>query len=240
MLHLRAILFWIVFFLSTIIIAPLVVLTFPFPFRVRYATARSWVSINLWWLELTCGLRYQVSGQSNIPAEPSIIFSKHQSTWETLALQAIFPPQVWVMKRELLRIPFFGWALAMLEPIAINRAAGRKAVDQLVTQGKTRLARGRWVVVFPEGTRVAPGTRGRYKIGGAVLAEQSGAKIVPVAHNAGEYWRRHSFVKKPGTIQVVIGPPIETQGKSAQQIITEVEDWIEGTMDKITTINSQA
>lgn len=241
MLYIRALLFWVVFFVSTLIIAPLVVLTFPFPFAVRYATAHSWSRLNLWWLELTCGLHYQVTGTENIPAEASIIFSKHQSTWETMALQIFFPPQVWVLKQELLRIPFFGWAMALLEPIAIDRSAGRKAVVQMARQGRERLDNGRWVVVFPEGTRVAPGKRERYKIGGAVLAQKSGGrKVVPVAHNAGEYWSRHSFVKKPGTIQVVIGPPIATEGKTAQAILDEAEAWIEGTMEKITGGNTQS
>lgn len=233
MLTVRAILFWLVMFAATLIISPLVVLTFPLPFQLRYATARNWARLNLWALRVICHIDYEVRGREHIPDQASIIFCKHQSTWETMALQAIFPPQVWVMKRELLRIPFFGWALAMLEPIAIDRSAGRQAVTQLVEQGKQRLAHGRWVVVFPEGTRVAPGSRGRYKIGGAVLAEQSGALVVPVAHNAGVYWPRHSFIKHPGTIQLVIGPPIDTQGKRAADILQQAEEWIESTVAQL-------
>ncbi len=231
----RSSLFSIVFVTTIPIFALLTVLCFPFPFKIRYAIASRWALLNLWWLKRSCGLSYRVSGAEHIPRDTAIIFCKHQSTWETLALQAIFPPQVWVMKRELLWVPFFGWALAMLGSIAIDRKAGRKAIDQLITQGRQRLEDGRWVVVFPEGTRIAPGQRGRYRIGGAVLAEQSGHPIVPVAHNAGEFWPKRGFLKRPGEIQVVIGPPIQTQGRSAAEILALAETWIETEMVKITT-----
>ncbi|MBI5461968.1 MAG: 1-acyl-sn-glycerol-3-phosphate acyltransferase [Gammaproteobacteria bacterium] len=229
----RSSVFSVVFVTTIPLFALLTLLCFPFPFKVRYAVASRWALLNLWWLKRSCGLGYRVSGAEHIPRETAIIFSKHQSTWETLALQAIFPPQVWVMKRELLRIPFFGWALAMLGSIAIDRKAGRKAIDQLITQGRQRLDDGRWVVVFPEGTRIAPGQRGRYRIGGAVLAEHSGHPIVPVAHNAGEFWPRKGFIKRPGEIQVVIGPPIQSQGRAAAEILKEAETWIEDTMARI-------
>ena len=229
----RSGLFGAVFFTTIPIFAMATVLCFPFPVHVRYAVATRWARLNLWWLKYSCGLTYRVSGRENIPKDTAIIFSKHQSTWETLALQEIFPPQVWVLKRELLRIPFFGWGLAMVGAIGIDRKAGRKAVDQLVTQGRQRLESGRWVVVFPEGTRVAPGARGRYRIGGAVLAERTGHAIVPVAHNAGEYWPARGFRMRPGEIQVVIGPPIHSAGRSAAAILKEAESWIEGTMAQI-------
>ncbi len=229
----RSGLFGAVFFTTIPIFAMATVLCFPFPVHVRYAVATRWARLNLWWLKYSCGLTYRVSGRENIPKDTAIIFSKHQSTWETLALQEIFPPQVWVLKRELLRIPFFGWGLAMVGAIGIDRKAGRKAVDQLVTQGRQRLESGRWVVVFPEGTRVAPGARGRYRIGGAVLAERTGHAIVPVAHNAGEYWPARGFLMRPGEIQVVIGPPIHSAGNSAAAVLKEAEDWIEGTMAQI-------
>ncbi len=232
-LFVRSALFSVVFTLTIPLFALLTILSFPFPFRIRYGVATQWARLNLWWLERTCKLRYRVIGRENIPNEASIVFSKHQSTWETLALQKIFPPQVWVLKRELLWVPFFGWGLAMLEPIAIDRKAGRKAVGQLVKQGKARLDNGRWVVVFPEGTRVAPGSKGRYRIGGAVMAEHSGHLVVPVAHNAGEFWPRRVFIKKPGEIKIVVGPPIETQGRAAADILAEAESWIESQMEVI-------
>ncbi len=227
MLFLRSLLFALGMWLSTLIIAPLAVFTFPFPFATRYAFISQWARFNLWWLRLTCRLDFDVRGRENIPSGNAIVFCKHQSAWETLALQKIFPPQVWLLKRELLWVPFFGWGLAMLEPIAIDRGAGRKAVEQLVRQGKERLADGRWVVIFPEGTRVPPGQTGRYGIGGAVLAAKSGYPVVPVAHNAGEFWPRRGFIKRPGTISVVVGPAIVSRGKTAEMIKEEAKDWIE-------------
>lgn len=233
----RALLFWLGMLLSTLVVAPLSLLTFPLPFVLRYRFIGVWTHFNLWWLERCCGLRYQVEGADNIPETNAIIMSKHQSAWETLALQRIFGPQAWVLKRELLWVPLFGWGLALLEPIAIDRKAGRKAVRQVVDQGIERLRAGRWVVIFPEGTRVAPGERKRYGIGGALLAEQSGYPVVPVAHNAGEYWRRRSFIKYPGVIRVVIGAPVLSAGRPAADILAEVEEWIESSMVTISTLS---
>jgi len=232
----RSLLFALGMWLTVVVFAILCLFTFPFPFSVRYGFLSQWARFNLWWLALTCGVRYQVEGRENIPELNAIIMSKHQSTWETLALQAIFPPQVWVMKRELLKMPFFGWGLAMLEPIAIDRKARGKARQQLIEQGTERLKNGRWVVIFPEGTRIAPGQKGRYALGGASLAESSGYPVVPVAHNAGEFWPRGQFIKQPGTIQVRIGPAIDSKGKSIEAINAEVEAWIEGQMQAITTL----
>lgn len=236
MLLARSLLFALGMWLTVVVFAILCLFTFPFPFSVRYGFLSQWARFNLWWLALTCGIRYQVEGRENIPELNAIIMSKHQSTWETLALQAIFPPQVWVMKRELLKMPFFGWGLAMLEPIAIDRKARGKARQQLIEQGTERLKNGRWVVIFPEGTRIAPGQKGRYALGGASLAESSGYPVVPVAHNAGEFWPRGQFIKQPGTIQVRIGPAIDSKGKSIEAINAEVEAWIEGQMQAITTL----
>lgn len=231
--YLRSLLFTLGQVLSTLVFAPLSVMTFPLPYLWRYRFITQWTRFNLWWLEKTCGLRCRVSGAEHIPAGTGIIFCKHQSAWETLALTCIFPPQVWVIKRELLWIPFFGWGLAMLEPIAINRKSGRRAVRQLVDQGRQRLEEGRWVVVFPEGTRVAPGEKKRYGIGGAVLAEQSGHPVIPVAHNAGLFWPRHGFLKRPGTIDVVIGPAIDPRGKTPEEITAAAAAWIEATANTL-------
>ncbi len=219
--------------LSTLVVGPVALLTFPFPFSVRYGFISQWARFNLWWLRMTCGLAFEVDGREHIPQGNAIIMCKHQSAWETLAMQLVFPPQIWVLKRELLRVPFFGWGLAMLEPIAIDRAAGKAAMKQLIDQGKVRLERGRWVVIFPEGTRTAPGHKGRYAIGGAMLASKSGYPVVPVAHNAGEFWPRRGFLKRPGVIRMVIGPVIRTAGHSAGEINEEVETWIEGTVAAI-------
>ena len=233
MIHLRSLLFFLGQVVSTLLFALLGLLVLPFSFEVRYGFISRWALFNLWWLEKTCGLGYQVRGEEHIPPGNGIIFCKHQSAWETLALQRIFPPQVWVLKRELLWIPFFGWGLAMLEPIAIDRGSRRKAMRQLLRQGEARLAAGRWVVVFPEGTRVPPGELRPFHAGGAMLAARTGYPVVPVAHNAGEYWPRRSFLKYPGTIQVVIGPPIETRGRSPQEINAEAEAWMRARMAEI-------
>lgn len=233
MLFLRSLLFWLGMFVSTLIFGSLGWLVYPLPFEKRFLVISQWANFNLWWLEITCKLRYEVDGEEHIPDQAAIIFCKHQSTWETLVLQRLFPPQVWVLKRELLWIPVYGWGLAMLKPIAIDRGSGRKALRQLVEQGKAALAANRWVVIFPEGTRTPYGAETEYKIGGAILAEKSGYPVVPVAHTAGYYWPRHSFIKKPGVIRVSIGRPITTQGKKAQQIMQEAREWIEGRMQEI-------
>jgi len=233
-LLIRSLLFALGMWASIVVFAILCLFTAPFPFSVRYGFLSKWARLNLWWLELTCGVRYQIEGRENIPEGNAIVMSKHQSTWETLALQVIFPPQVWVMKRELLKVPFFGWGLSMLEPIAIDRKAKGKARQQLIDQGTQRLENGRWVVIFPEGTRIAPGEKGRYALGGASLAENSGYPIVPMAHNAGEFWPRRKFIKQPGVVKVRIGPAIESKDKSASEINQEVEAWIEGQMAEIT------
>jgi 1-acyl-sn-glycerol-3-phosphate acyltransferase len=240
-LWLRSLAFWVVFPVSIIIYASLLLLTLPLSLRARWALIQTWAQFILWWLKLTCNLTYAVNGLENIPNGPGIVFAKHQSTWETIGLQLIFPAQVWVAKRELLWVPFFGWGLALMKCIAIQRGSGRAAVRQLVSQGKQRLQEGLWIVVFPEGTRVPAGQTGNYRIGGAILAEQSGYPIIPVAHNAGEYWPRRSFIKRPGVIQVRIGAPIQSDGKSAQEILNQAAGWIEQQMREITTLQpSQA
>jgi 1-acyl-sn-glycerol-3-phosphate acyltransferase len=236
LLYLRSFAFLIVFALSIPLFAPLLLLSFVVPLEKRFYITRAWSKMNIAWLAMTCNLKHEVVGIENIPDQAGIVFSKHQSTWETLTLNFWFTPQSWVIKRELMWIPFFGWGAYMMEPIALNRGAGRKAIEQLVEQGRDRLEKGRWIVIFPEGTRVAPGKTGRYRIGGAVLAEKTGCRVVPVAHNAGEYWPRRSFIKRPGVIRIHIGPPIDSQGKSAQQILDQAREWIENEMQKITTL----
>lgn len=187
----------------------------------------------LFLLRVICGVEYRVLGAEHIPKKPSIVLSKHQSAWETLAFQKIFPPQVWVLKKELLRIPFFGWGLAMTSPIAIDRSSGKAALEQVVEQGRDRLRQGFWVVIFPEGTRIAPGKKGKYRIGGAWLATHVNVPVVPVAHNAGEFWGRNSFIKRPGTITVSIGAPIDPAGMEPGDLNVLVEAWIEAEVKRI-------
>jgi len=218
---------------SVPLFVPLALLTFPFPLSIRYRFISQWARFQMFMLKHLCRLDYRVEGQKYLPPGPAIILSKHQSAWETIAFQQIFPQQTWVLKRELIWVPLFGWGLALLKPIAIDRGSGRKAIEQVVEQGRERLKNGTCVVVFPEGTRVAPGHKRRYGVGGAVLAAETGYPVVPVAHNAGSYWPRRGFLKKPGTIRLVIGPTIHTRGKSAEEINRQAEEWIETTMTKI-------
>ncbi|MES9902989.1 MAG: lysophospholipid acyltransferase family protein [Sedimenticola sp.] len=235
MILLRSLIFFFFMVLTTVLIAgPLSIIGILLPFRWRCLVANFWGGINIKLLALICGLRYEISGFERIPKGDAIILSKHQSAWETMALRYLLPPeQAWVAKRELLWVPIFGWAMALVQPIMIDRKSGRKAVRQLLKIGTERLQQGRLVVIFPEGTRVAPGEHKRYGIGGALLAEKSGYPIIPIAHNAGVFWRRRDIKKYPGTIQVVVGPTIESKGLSASEINQKVEEWIEGAVEKL-------
>lgn len=224
---LRSVLFELTRFALTVFFAIVSLLTFPFGPRTRYRVITTWSRLIISLARWLCGVNYRVIGAERLPTRPAIVLSKHQSAWETLAYQQIFPPQVWVIKRELLRLPFFGWGLAMMSPIAIDRGAGRHALRQTLEQGKSRLADGWWIVMFPEGTRTTPGRRGRYRVGGAWLACQTGTPVVPVAHNAGTAWGRNAFIKYPGTISVSVGPIMDPQGLTPEQLNQQVEDWIE-------------
>lgn len=219
--------------LSVLIYAPPMLLTFFLPFPLRYYLISRWAAFHIWLLRALCGIRYEVHGREGVPPGPAIIMAKHQSSWETLALAIIFPPQTWVLKRELMWIPLFGWGLALLRPIAINRGSRREAIQQVIAQGRERLSAGIWITVFPEGTRVAPRERRRWAAGGAVLAAETGYPVIPVAHNAGHFWPRRSFIKWPGTIQVVIGSPIESRGRSADEILRDAESWVASTMQRL-------
>jgi len=207
--------------------------TFPFSFATRYRVISAWSRLMVAAARSICGIRYRVLGAEGLPPAPFIVLSKHQSAWETLAFQSIFPPQVWVVKRELLWLPFFGCGLAMLAPIAIDRGSGARALRQILEQGRDRLARGLCIVIFPEGTRVAPGARRDYQPGGAWLASKTEAPVVPVAHNSGELWRRNAFLKYPGTITVSIGAALDTRGLEPEEINRRVEDWIEREMQRL-------
>jgi 1-acyl-sn-glycerol-3-phosphate acyltransferase len=230
MLFLRSVLFLIGQIITAIIFTVIAFCTLPLNAVLANKIIAGWARCMIWWLRITCNITHQISGIENITNTPSIILSKHQSAWETLAFQSIFPAQCYVMKRSLLWIPIFGWGLACSSPIAIDRSAGREALKKLVANGKNRLAKGLFVVVFPEGTRKAPGEHSKYHIGGAWLAAQTQTAIVPVAHNAGEYWPKNGFIKRPGTIHVHIGKPIISSGRKADALNTQVETWIETEM----------
>ena len=207
--------------------------TFPFPFATRYRVITAWSRLVLWALRGICGIHYRVIGAERLPAPPIIVLSKHQSAWETLAFQEIFPPQVWVVKRELLWLPFFGWGLAMLAPIAIDRGSRARALRQMLEQGTERLGRKLCIVIFPEGTRVAHGKRRDYQTGGAWLASKTAAPVVPVALNSGKVWPRNSFLKRPGMVTVSIGAPVDSRGMTAEAINRKVEDWIEREVERL-------
>jgi len=230
MLLLRSLLFFIGQAITAPIFTLIALLTMPLNPILRNDLISGWARSMIWWLKVTCNIRHEITGLENIPDSPTIVLSKHQSAWETLAFQAIFPTQVYVLKRELLWIPIFGWGLAMSSPIAIDRSAGREALKKLVANGQTRLNRGFWVVIFPEGTRIAPDERSKYHIGGAWLATHTKTPVLPVAHNAGEYWAKNTFIKKPGVIKMHIGKLIQTAGLKADALNHQVEGWIEAEM----------
>ncbi|MCG8427935.1 MAG: 1-acyl-sn-glycerol-3-phosphate acyltransferase [Chromatiales bacterium] len=235
MILLRSSVYFVFLVLSIIAIGlPISIIGWVLPFSINSRLANLWGRLNLFLLKWICNLDYRITGLEHLEGGNAIILSKHQSAWETIALRSIIPHnQSWVLKRELMWIPVFGWALAVIGPIAINRKAGREAAKQVVDQGIERLKRGLFVIIFPEGTRVAPGERKKYGIGGALLAEKSGYPVIPVAHNAGVFWRRRDLKKYPGTIEVVIGPRIETQGLSLKEINQRVEEWIESTVEQL-------
>lgn len=232
-LAIRSTFFWLVFLPGTLLIGLVLSVSFFMPLRFRIALIKIWINLSLVSLHVFCGLKYEIEGLKNIPDKGFILMCKHSSTWETIAMQKFFDPMVWVVKRELTRIPLFGWALLAVNAIALNRGTGRSAIKQLVEESKRRMDEGRILMLFPEGTRVLPKQHKPFKVGGAIVSEKTGYSVVPIAHNAGEFWPRHSWIKWPGTIRLVIGAPIEPEGKKADQIIKEVEHWINECCDKI-------
>ena len=212
----------------------LVISSAPFSRLARYRVIIGWNRFALWLIRNLLGIAHAVHGRENIPREACVILSKHQSAWETIAYSAIFPPHVYVIKRELLWIPFLGWGLGLMSPIAINRADRKRAMQRMTELGGKRVRQGFSIMVYPEGTRVAVGRRGVYKLGGAVLAVNNRARVLPVAHNAGLVWPRNSLLKYPGKVTVSIGPPIDTAGLTAEEVMRRAEDWIEGEMARLT------
>ena len=201
-----------------------------------YHAGRMWRLSIQWGVEHLLGIRPKVIGLENMPQEPCVILSKHQSAWETMTLQDYVPKGaycVFVLKKELLRVPLIGWGLGAMKMISIDRSAGKEALDKVVEQGRERLNSGFYVIIFPEGTRVAPGTTKRYKSGGAYLATRVGCKVVPVAHDAGEFWPRQAFVKRPGTVTLSIGPAFDATGLSEAEVNRRAEEWIEAEMRRI-------
>jgi 1-acyl-sn-glycerol-3-phosphate acyltransferase len=219
--------FSVFFVISVAVYASLLFLTLPLPGNDPYRWAVGWAKAILRALKIFCRLDYRVSGREHLPVGGAVVLMKHSSTWETVAQILIFPRQSWVLKRELIGIPMFGWALRRLEPIAIDRKSGATAVQQVLSQGQSRLAEGLCVIIFPEGTRMPVGQTRRYGLSGALLASAAGKPVVPVAHNAGFFWPRGGWLKRAGTVRVVIGEPIPTAGRDARAINDDVQRWIE-------------
>jgi 1-acyl-sn-glycerol-3-phosphate acyltransferase len=233
MSRLRSILFTLFQLIFTPPYAVIVCSVFFLPPRQRFWVIKQWCSANLWAARVLCGIRYQVIGAENIPQTTHLILSKHSSTFETLALNEIFFPISFVAKRELLWLPFFGWGFALASPITIDRSAGTLAMQQMIEQGRARLASGFWIVIFPEGTRIKAGTRAKYKTGGARLAIGMDRPILPVAHNAGYVWPKGRWGKTAGMITISIGRPIASTGREAPELMAEVENWIEAEVARL-------
>ncbi|MGC9456251.1 MAG: lysophospholipid acyltransferase family protein [Halothiobacillaceae bacterium] len=221
--------------ITLVVMLPVVAISPLLPFRFRYRLLYHWGRFVLWWARVTVGLRWRVEGREHLPPAGSgrLILAKHQSTWETFFFPSLLHYPAFVLKRELLRIPIFGWGLSAIGPIAIDRADGRKALTSMIRQSREALEQGRDVVIFPEGTRKRPGTPPNYRIGGAAVAVACGRSVVPIALNSGCFWPKGALHKRAGTIEVIIGPPIETEGRRAEEVNTEVRTWIEQQMDRI-------
>ena len=233
MQFIRSLIFTALFFIVTTVYAVAVLLCCWIPNPRNYFFPQTWAKVLLWLLKVICGLDYRVTGQENLPPGAHVAMWKHSSSWETIAQAIVFPPQAWVLKQELMWIPIVGWAIHFMRPIAIDRGTGTAAVNRVMAQGKERLEKGVWVLIFPEGTRVPDGETKKYGVSGALLASRAGCKVIPVAHNAGKFWPRRGWLKKPGTIQVVIGPPIEAAGRDPRSINDDVRTWIESTLKSL-------
>lgn len=210
-----------------------VMVLFWLPAAMRFRFIGGWCRMILWAARVICGIRSQVIGREHLPATPHIVMCKHSSTWETLFLIQVFPPLAYVAKKELLSIPFFGWAFRLASPITIDRRAGPGAMERIAAEGRERFANGFWIVIYPEGTRIRPGLRGKYKTGGARLAIMMNVPILPVAHNAGWLWPKGTLGKRPGTATLSIGPAISPVGKDPAKLTQEVEHWIETEVERL-------
>ena len=233
-LFIRSLLFAIYSLSSIFLYSFVCVCSLPLPLHYRHGLIRIYLRLYIYVLKVLCRIDYKVTGLEHLPKHGvGIIMSKHQSTWETFFLPLIFHDPAVIVKRELTWIPFFGWGLLVSDPIIINRSDRSNAMQQIIEKGKKCLQAGRYVLIFPEGTRVPARTTGKYRLGGARLAAATAYPIIPVAHNAGEFWPKRKFIKTPGTVQMVIGPLIESKGRTPEEILQLTQNWIEGTMRSI-------
>ncbi|WP_444676709.1 lysophospholipid acyltransferase family protein [Halomonas sp. E19] len=234
---LRSLLFYLGYFFAILVSGVLFLPVAPFlPLASRYRLLNLYNHFITAWFRWTCGVRYRISGRENLPAGPCVVLANHQCEWETVYLQILKPPVCTVLKQELLRIPVFGWGLRLLHPIALDRSKPARAMRQVLSQGVARLQEGLSVLIFPEGTRVAPGQRRRYNKSGAVIACRAGVPVVPVAHNAGERWPGRHWIKNPGVLHLVVGQPIDTVGRTPEEVLVEVEAWIEARLAEISEV----
>jgi len=225
MLLLRSLLYFVGSIISLILISfsGLLLIFASYPTRQKYLS--QWAIFCMWWLKITLNIKTNVVGRENIINSSCIIISNHQSTWETLAFQTIFPAHTWVLKRELLWLPVFGWSLALLNPIIINRGEKLNAIKKVIKQGADRLEKGISIVIYPEGTRQPYKKLGVYQNGGSAIAKKTGYSIVPVYHNAGKIWPKGSFIKKPGVITVVIGEAISQSNLKPSEVTENIRQW---------------
>ena len=233
MLVIRSTLFLLGMIISTCLWVIPCIIARLFPYRICFAIVSGWCTFNVRWAQFCCGIRYEISGLENIPDKACVIMSNHQSTWETLAYPSIFPTLTWVIKKELLYVPLFGWGIASTQPIALNRKQGKKSFNQLIEDGQKKLSLGRFILIFPEGTRIPYEQQRTLKVGGFVLAKQSNADILPVAHDAGRLWPRNGFLKRPGTIYLRIGKPISTTNNTAEELRSQYAEWLRNTREEI-------
>jgi 1-acyl-sn-glycerol-3-phosphate acyltransferase len=235
--QLRSLLFYAGYFLAILVCGVLFLPVSPLlPLKQRYRLLNLYNHFIIAWFQLACGVRYEISGLEKVPPGPCVILANHQCEWETVYLQLIKPPVCTVLKRELLNIPVFGWGLRLLHPIALDRSRPSRAIKQVLTQGKQRLEEGLSVLIFPEGTRVEPGNRKRYNKSGAVIACRAGVPVLPVAHNAGERWPGRHWVKNPGRLSLIVGEPIATEERTSDEVMAEVEAWIEARLAEISEV----
>ncbi|SNY98089.1 1-acyl-sn-glycerol-3-phosphate acyltransferase [Halomonas sp. hl-4] len=233
----RSVIFYVGYFAALLVIGALFLPIAPFlPLAGRYRLLNLYNYFLMFWFRVACGVRYDIQGKHHLPAGPCVIQANHQSEWETVFLQVMKPPVCTVLKRELLRLPIFGWGLRLLHPISLDRSKPARAIKQVLSQGVARLNTGLSVLIFPEGTRVEPGERKRYNKSGSVVACRAGVPVLPVAHNAGERWPGRHWVKRPGVLRVRIGEPIETAGRTSDEVLADVEAWIEAQLVDISDV----
>jgi 1-acyl-sn-glycerol-3-phosphate acyltransferase len=240
-LTLRSTLFYLVY-VSTLVLHALIwiPLGLLLPVKRRFVPLTSWNRFIIWWLAVSCNIRLRVQGTENIPPDPFVLLSNHQSPWETVVFYYFFRPITAILKKELMYIPLFGWGLSLLHPIPIDRSNIRQARQTVLAHGTQRLNElGVSVLIFPEGTRVNPGQEKKFSAGGAELAIAAGVRVLPVAHNAGHCWPGRRLMKYPGTIDLVIGEAIDTTGRSPKELIQEVEAWIRQTLEELESRQAQ-